>query len=561
MREILKDIIHRAALTVAPPGELDDLKLADVLIEHPKEKGHGDFATNLALILAKRLKKSPRKLADEMVEALKGEHHFISRVETAGPGFINFFLSDDWYRECLREIKKKGPSFGRVELGGGKSVQIEFVSANPVGPMHVGHGRWAAVGDALARLLNFAGYRVHKEFYINDYGNQMNIFAASVTARYLELFGRQAEFPPEGYMGEYVKDIAADIIELDGDRYVEMDEAERLTEMGEAAYKDVITHTKRVLSDMGVTFDNWFSERELHRSGAVLEAVWDLKRAGFTYEENGAVWFASTKFSDDKDRVLIRESGEPTYFAADVAYHKDKLKRGFDGLIDIWGADHHGYAGRVKAAIEALGYPKDKLTIIIGQLVNLLRAGEPVRMSKRTGEMVTLEELLSEVGSDAARYFFLTKSTDTALDFDIELAKKRSSDNPVYYVQYAHARISSIIRFADEKGVKAAIARGDGLSHLDHPSELDLMRKLAEFEEVIEISATKLAPYRLTKYAEEVAGLFHVFYTKCRVIFDEETASEEDLAKSGPRLILAEATRQIIANCLSILGISAPDKM
>ncbi len=561
MREVLKDIIFEAARSVLEPKDLGALEASDVLIEHPKDKNHGDYATNLALILAKRAGLPPRKLAEEMVQTLKSGHNYILKVEVAGPGFINFFLSDDWYRESLREIKRKGASFGRIELGMDRRVQIEFVSANPVGPMHVGHGRWAAVGDALASLLEFAGYSVSREFYINDYGNQMNIFAASVTARYLELFGHPTEFPIDGYRGEYIREIAAEIKELDGDVYLDLKDEERHAKIGQAAYRDVIVHTKRVLSEMGVIFDNWFSEKAMHESGAVKEAVEELKRAGFTYEEDGALWFASTRFKDDKDRVLIRENGEPTYFAADVAYHKDKLSRGFDRLINIWGADHHGYVARMKAAVMALGYPEDKLTVIIGQLVNLLRGGEQVKMSKRTGEMVTLEELLAEVGSDAARYFFLTKSTDTALDFDIELAKSKSADNPVYYVQYAHARICSIIRFAAEKGIEPAEEPGGELSLLSQESELALMRKLAEFEEVIEAAAEKLAPYRLTRYAEEVATLFHSFYTKCRVIFDEETASEGEMALSRPRLTLTQATAQVIANALTILGISAPKRM
>lgn len=559
MKEVLKEIIYRAALAGANVDRIDDFSQSDVTIERPKDKTHGDFATNIALVMASRLGQKSRELAELIAGNLKGGHHLIFRVEVAGPGFINFFLSDDWYRDILLEIGKKGADFGRVDLGKGQRALIEFVSANPVGPMHVGHGRWAAVGDALANLMTAAGYIVEREFYINDYGNQMKIFAASVAVRYLELFGREASLPPDGYRGAYISDIASEIAKSDGDIYLDLGEKERLERIGEAAYKDVILHTKRVLSDMGVIFDSWFSERTLHASGAIESVVTKLGAGGFTYEEGGAVWFASTKFSDDKDRVLIREGGEPTYFAADIAYHEDKLKRGFDLLINIWGADHHGYINRVKAAIAALGYPKEKLIIIIGQLVNLLSGGEPVRMSKRTGEMVTLEELLLEVGSDAARYFFLSKSTDTALDFDIELAKKRSADNPVYYVQYAHARISSIIRLAKEKGID--FSTESDLSLLVHPSELELMRKLGRFEEVIETAALKMAPFRLSKYAEEVASLFHSFYMKCRVIFDEETASPDELALSRPRLVLAAATARVIANTLAILGISAPEKM
>ncbi len=544
------DAIERAKKA----GEIPSVINIEPLIEHPNDKTHGDWATNAAMVLASQTKMSPRKIADSIVKHIDDKHHFLSKVEVAGPGFINFYLSDKWFREVLKEIKRKGKEFGHFNIGHGETVQIEFVSANPVGPMHIGHGRWAAVGDALANLMTAAGYIVTREFYVNDYGNQMKIFGQSVAARYAELLDRDVIFPENGYQGEYIKEIAQEILKEERDKYLLLSEDERGECFKEIAYRQVLAHIKKVLLDMGIEFDGWFSETTLHDSGAIEDVVSELRERGYIYNKDGAVWLRTTAFEDDKDRVLIRESGEPTYFAADIAYHKNKLNRGFDKLINIWGADHHGYVQRVEAAIQALGYPKEKLEIIIGQLVNLWRGGEPVRMSKRTGEMVTLEELLQEVGPDAARYFFLMRSTDTPLDFDIELAKCQSSDNPVYYVQYAHARICSILKFAEEKGFSLPNIEDVNLDLLCEESELDLLRKLMELEEVIEICASRMTPYRLTKYAEEIASSFHVFYTKCRVI-------TESVELNKARLVLVDCVRQVLCNVLNLLGISAPEKM
>ncbi|MDO8886418.1 arginine--tRNA ligase [Candidatus Oleimmundimicrobium sp.] len=554
MKEELIKLTLDAVVSAHEAGEIPSVADIEPLIEHPKDKTHGDWATNIAMVLASQAKMPPRKIADSIVGHINDKHHFLSKVEVAGPGFINFYLSDNWYREILKEIKTKGDEFGHFNLGRGKTGQIEFVSANPVGPMHVGHGRWAAVGDALANLMTATGYEVTREFYINDYGNQMKIFGCSVAARYMELLGKKVVFPKDGYHGEYIKEIAQEIIEKEGDKYLSLSEDERGECFKEIAYHQVLAHIKKVLLDMGIKFDVWFSETTLHESGAITEVISELRERGYVYDKDGAVWLKTTAFEDDKDRVLLRENGEPTYFAADIAYHKNKLARGFDKIINIWGADHHGYVQRVKAAIQALGYPKEKLKIIIGQLVNLWQGGELVRMSKRTGEMVTLEELLQEVGSDAARYFFLMRSTDTSLDFDIELAKSQSSDNPVYYVQYAHARICSILKFAKEKGFSLSGTEDANLDLLGNESELNLMRKLAEFEEVVEVCVSRMAPHRLTKYAEETASLFHVFYTKCRVI-------NEDTELSKARLILADCVRQVLSNILNLLGINAPEKM
>ena len=452
-------------------------------------------------------------------------------------------------------MAREGEGYGRWDMGKGQRVLVEFVSANPVGPLHVGHGRWAALGDALCNLLQAVGYRVEREFYLNDYGTQMENFAASVEARYLELAGKEVEFPEEGYHGEYIKDVAKALYEEDGGALADTPPPERRAELGERAYRLVLSNIQVSMSAFGVHFDNWFSERELHRSGAVREAVEALLRDGLAYEKEGAVWMATSRFGDDKDRVLVRSNGVPTYFASDICYHLDKISRGYQRLINIWGADHHGYVRRVQAALEARGYP-DVLEIILGQLVNLKRGGEPVRMSKRTGEMVTFDELLEEVGRDVARYIFLTRSQDTALDFDIQLAKEESMENPVYYVQYAHARICSILRYGAEKGVEMAerVPDLETLRLLGNEEETDLALKIFEFEELVRDASLDRAPHRLTRYLEDLAAAFHLFYTRHRVIGEDSRLTEA-------RLFLVRCTRQVLVNGLAILGVSAPESM
>ncbi len=528
-------------------------RLPEIELERPKEQSHGDWSTNIALVLAGKFRMSPVELGHIVVDALDDRQHFLEKVEVAQPGFINFYLSNDWCYAVLRDIDTEQERYGRIPVAK-SNVQIEFVSANPVGPMHVGHGRWAAVGDVLANLLEFCGCKVTREFYVNDYGTQMKVFAESVAARYSQKLGQEVVFPENGYKGEYVREIAVEIIKNDGDQHLGLSQADREKVFMQIAYEQVMEHLGIVLQKMGVVFDNWFSEASLHQSGAVGAVIDELKARGFVYQEDGAVWLKTSDFGDDKDRVLIRENGEPTYFAADIAYHKNKFKRGFEELIDIWGADHHGYVKRIKAAVEALGFDPQSLTIIIGQLVNLLRSGEPVRMSKRTGEMITLEELLDEVGKDAARYFFLTRSTDSSVDFDIEVAKTRSNENPVYYVQYAHARISSILRLAKEKGVHQVQANEADLRLLDSEWELLLIRKLGQLSEVVEKAVQNLAPYLLTKYAEEIAAAFHVFYTQCRVLTDDPELTQA-------RLVLCESTQRVLKNALGLLGVAAPERM
>jgi len=548
LSRLIKEALEKARLD----GRLPIEEIPGITLEHPREKAHGDWATNVAMVLAGKVKMPPRAVAQIVVESLGDTQKYFNKIEIAGPGFINFYLSNEWLYEVLKTIRQEGEKFGHSRVGGGKRVQVEFVSANPVGPMHIGHGRWAAVGDTLANVLAATGYDVEREFYINDFGNQMNIFAKSVAVRYVQLFDRDVPFPEDGYRGEYIIDIAREISAEEGDKYLSLSDEEREAIFKERSYLQVLEHLKKTLEKMGVIFDSWFSERKLHDSSAVKKAIEELRERGFVYDSEGAVWFKATAFGEDKDRVLIRANGEPTYFAADIAYHKNKLERGFDKIINIWGADHHGYIGRMRAAVQALGYPADKMEIIIGQLVNLLRGGEPVRMSKRTGELVTLDELLEEVGRDAVRFFFLMRSTDSPLDFDIELAKQESNENPVYYVQYAHARISSIVRFAEAEGVGLA---GDvNYQRLDTEPELDLIRKLAEWPEILERASWQRALHPLTVYAQELASAFHFFYTKCRVV-------TEDSELSVARMWLSEATRTVLKSVLYILGVSAPERM
>jgi arginyl-tRNA synthetase len=571
VRETLNTTIANAVAAAIASGRLRLAEVPVVAVERPRDPSHGDWATNIALVSAKPAGMPPRAVAEivaEEIRALLGET--AESVEIAGPGFINIRLARGVVADVVPQIREQGDAYGR-SASTGRRVQVEFVSANPVGPMHVGHGRWAALGDSIARLLEHAGDTVQREFYINDAGVQMDIFAASVSARYLELCGRDVTFPEDGYRGAYISDIAREILEGEGQKWADAPAAEREAHFKEQAYAQVLAHLKRVLHGMGVDFDVWFSERTLHDAGAIKAGIERLREAGYLFENEGALWFRSTDFGDDKDRVLKKADGSYTYFAADVAYHADKFDRGFDLVIDIWGADHHGYVKRMESAVAALGHP-GKLEVIIGQLVNLFRNGEVVRMSKRTGEMVTFEDLLDEVGADAARYFFLRRSTDQPLDFDIGLAKERSSDNPVFYVQYAHARICSILRkasgadTADESVDVTAVASditvspealallGAESEMLESEAELGLLRKLGEFPEVVEVAARQRAPHKLTTYAEDLASAFHQFYTHCQVVVD-------DPALRSARLALADAARIVLATALGLLGVTAPQRM
>ena len=568
MKSAISKLVVAAVQAAIDAGELPLSEVPDPALERPRDAGHGDWATTVALRSAKSAGMNPRAVA-EIVSARMAGHEDIDGVEIAGPGFINIRLSPRALQRVLAEARSQGPDFGRVDSGAGRRVQVEFVSANPVGPMHVGHGRWAALGDSMARVLEHAGWSVEREFYINDAGVQMETFAKSVSARYLELCGETVAFESDWYQGAYITEIAREIFQAEGDCWRAADAADREAHFKEQAYVAVLEHLKHVLHGMGVDFDVWFSERTLHAVGptgqtAIEHGIAALRAAGYIYELDGATWFRSTDFGDDKDRVLIKADGDYTYFAADIAYHKNKFDRGFDRVINIWGADHHGYVARMKAACAALGH-EGQLDMVIGQLVNLFRNGEAVRMSKRTGEMVTFEELLDEVGADAARYWFLRRSTDQPVDFDIELARKQSADNPVFYVQYAHARICSILRkaagedIATKHATIAALStefvRGDAdLSLLGDDAELALMRKLSEFSEVVESAARDLAPHRLTRYAEDLAAMFHQFYTQCRVMTD-------DAELTAARLYAVDALRSALETVLGLLGVSAPERM
>jgi arginyl-tRNA synthetase len=525
-------------------------------LEIPSLAQHGDYATNAAMVLAKSLKKNPREIAEKLSEPITSlGANMLDRLEIAGPGFINFFIKKEAFRRVLPMVFEQGENFGKTDVGKGRFVQVEFVSANPTGPLHVGHGRGAAVGDALARILEASGYRVHREYYINDVGKQMNILGRSLYLRYLELLGRQIEFPEDHYRGDYMKDLARDFLQEVGTKYLDIPEDEAVPVCSKYAAQKILDGIRKDLEDFRVTYDEWFSEEKLHREGMVESAIDQLRSRGFIYEQDGAVWFKSSLFGDEKDRVIVRSNGAKTYFAADIAYHWNKMQRGFDTIIDIWGADHHGYVPRIKAVVEALGFDPKKLNIILVQLVNLLRGGQPVAMSTRAGEFVTLREVMDEVGVDAARYMFLTRRSDSPLDFDLELAKAQSSENPVYYVQYAHARISSLFAVAAERGVKLDVETAfKHLDRLEEPQEIQLTKILGEFPFVVKKSAECLEPHRIPYYLHELASTFHAYYNHHRILTDDDALTQA-------RLALAGAIHIVLKNALKLIGLSAPDKM
>lgn len=551
IKELLHNAVMKAARQAIADGAFSADELPEIVLEVPPQKEFGDYATNFALQAARAARTKPRAIADAIV--LRLHESWLDKAEIAGPGFINFYLKADWLYQSLAAILAAGREYGNTTAGAGKRVQIEFVSANPTGPLHVGHGRGAAVGSALANLLKAAGYEVEREYYINDAGNQIDHLAASVNARYLALLGQPAEFPADGYHGRDIIDTAQRIIDHEGDIYLKMSAAERLAAFKELALKEKLAALKEDLQAFNVEFDAWFSERTLHQSGAISETCQLLKDNGSIYEQDGALWLKSTSYGDDKDRVVIRENGIPTYLAADIAYHRNKAERGFGSLINIWGADHHGYICRVKAALAALGYDAAMLEVLVLQMVSLYRDGELVKMSKRTGQSVTLTELIEEVGCDAARFFFIMRSIDSQLDFDLDLAKARSNENPVYYIQYAHARIASIFRQADEAGIDRRWS-GCDFRVLAAPPEIDLIKKMGEYPDEISYAALERAPHRVARYVYELAGLFHAFYNQCRIV-----GVEPELAVA--RLALVTAVQNTIRHALTILGITAPEKM
>ena len=549
IKDTLTEAIVAAAKSAIADGVFPEGELPKVVLEVPPQKEFGDFATNFAMQSARVFHKAPRQIAEELVKRIEGD--WLDHAQIAGPGFLNFYLKGNVLYDSFQKILEAGENYGQLPKKDAPKIQVEYVSANPTGLLHVGHGRGAAAGSALVNLLRAAGFPVESEYYINDAGNQMNNLARSVNARYLELLGRQVEFPEDGYHGQDIIDTAQRIIDKEGDKYLSMSDEERLAIFKDLAYVEKLATLKEDLAAFNVTFDNWFSERTLHPE-AVKAAVKILQDNGSIYEQDGALWLKSTAYGDDKDRVVIRDNGVPTYLAADIAYHHNKYERGFDRLINIWGADHHGYVCRVKAAMDALGHDSDKLTVLLLQMVALYRGGELVKMSKRTGQSVTLNELMEEVGTDAARYFFLMRSLDSQLDFDLDLAKKKSNDNPVYYIQYAHARICSIFRQAEEN--KLAVGTQPELSLLTDESELDLIKKIEEYPEEIERAARDYAPQRIARYSYDLASAFHSFYNRCRIVGVEEKLAEA-------RLALVQVTAHVIRHSLGILGVSAPEQM
>jgi arginyl-tRNA synthetase len=547
LARIVRQALEGAREELGLSGELPEVEVAA-----SRQKEFGDFSTNVALALAGRVGKSPREVAEAIRSHLPADD-LIERAEVAGAGFVNFFVRADWLRDVLRDAVALGSRYGWAETNG-RSVQVEFVSANPTGPLHIGHARNAALGDALARLLEAAGWRAEREYYFNDTGGQMDRFGASVEARYLELLGREAEVPEDGYHGEYIADIARDILREHGDALAGLPPEERMARLRDEGARRVLDGIRATLDRFGVRFDSYISERHLAESGEIGAAVRRLREAGYVYESEGAVWFRSTAFGDDKDRPLIRRNGTHTYFAADCAYLIDKFARGFDHLIYVWGADHHGDVVRVKGAAQAMGFDPATVEMVIYQFVSFLRGGQPVKMSKRRGTYITLDELIDEVGTDAARFTLLMHSNDSPMNFDIEDVKRRSMDNPVYYVQYGHARIASILRNAGERGVSLKPIEETDLSLLSTEAELDLLRTIAEMPGLVLRAAELRGPHRLAHYAQELAAGFHRFYTECRVITDDEPLTQA-------RLWLTTGAKQAIANVLALLGVSAPESM
>lgn len=528
--------------------------IPEIILLTPKNKSHGDLSTNIAMQLSRELKLKPLDIANFIVDNLNIKDSIIGEVEIVRPGFINFCLKENWLYQIIDEIREKGEDYGKVNLGKGKKIQVEFVSVNPTGPLHVGHGKCAAVGDALSNILKAAGYEVEKEYYINDQGRQIDLLGQSVQVRYNNLLGEEGEFPPDGYKGKYIIDLAKDIIDKFQDKYKGRDDQESREFFKEFTLKNILEGIKEDLKDFGVEFDEWFSESSLYKQNKLQEVIKLLQQKGFLYKEKGALWLKTTIFGDEKDRVVIRENSIPTYFASDIAYHQDKYQRGFEKIIDIWGADHHGYIQRMKAAVQALGYPEDSLGVLIVQFVTLIRDGKEVGMSTRGGEFITLKDLIKEVGKDVARYFFLMRSHDSHTEFDLDVAKSQSMENPVYYIQYAYARICSIIKKAEQAGIKMDKSKATRLQLLDKEEEFELIKKLSSLKEVIKKSALTWKPHFLTTYLYDLASSFHKYYTVHRIITEDE-----ELTRA--RLILIDCTRIVLFNSLKILGVSVPESM
>ncbi len=583
MKATLESLLAEALKRLQEAGVLPPDAAQRARLTRPRDKAHGDYATNVALALAKTAGTEPRELARRIVEALPA-HPAVARVEIAGPGFINFFLDEGAHRSVILRVLEQGEAYGRSQLGAGRPVQVEFVSANPTGPLHVGHGRGAAYGATVANLLEAVGYRVHREYYVNDAGRQMDILATSVWLRYLELAGQDLEFPSNGYQGDYVWDIAAtlhrehgedyavpvervfagippDAPEGDKEAHIDALIARAQALLGDIRYRyvfdlaltTILDDIRDDLEKFGVVYDEWYSERGLVERGLVMQAVERLRRAGHVYEHGNALWFRSSAFGDEKDRVVVRENGQFTYFASDIAYHMDKIERGYERLVDVWGADHHGYVPRVKAALAALGEDPERLDVLLVQFAVLWRGGRKVQMSTRSGEFVTLRQLRKEVGRDAARFFYVMRKAEQHLDFDLDLAKSRTADNPVYYIQYAHARVASVMHQLQARGWRFEPDRAD-LSRLTEPHEADLTAALGRYPELVESAALTHEPHLIAHYLRELAHQFHTYYNAHPFLVDDE-------ALRNARLSLVLAVQQVIRNGLGLLGVCAPERM
>ncbi len=551
LKNKLAELLTQAALEAQKSGKLPPVALPEIITEHPQNPEHGDYASSLPLKLARATSSNPLDIASNII-AFIADTPEIERIDVAAPGFINFTLNAKWLAGQVESILEAGESYGNIMLGEGKRVQIEFVSVNPTGPLHVGHGRGAILGSTLSNALTAANYKVEKEYYINDAGSQIDAFARSLYARYCQCLKKEAAMPEDGYFGQYMIDLAGEIADQKGDEFLNLAETEAIAKLGNIGLEKMINLIKADLETLGVTFDVWFSERSLYKDGQYNDVISLLKQGGYISEKEGATWFVSTALGEDKDNVVIRSDGSPTYFATDIAYHYDKfIKRKFDTVINIWGADHMGHVSRMKAVVGALGIDPEQLRVIISQMVTLRRGGEIVRISKRSGDIVTLSELVEEVGADVCRFFFLSRSADSQMDFDLELAKKQSADNPVYYVQYAHARIASILRLAQEKGINY---RDGDVSLLTTEPELTLIRKMLLLPELVETIATTLEPHHLTYYAQDLATVFHSFYMQCRVVSKDEALTQA-------RLKLVEAAKTVLSRALHLMGMTAPEQM
>ncbi|WP_043930108.1 arginine--tRNA ligase [Bacillus sp. EB01] len=553
VEQVQQNLKNEIKAAVLKAGVAVEEQIPDVLLETPKDKAHGDYSTNMAMQLARVAKKAPRAIAEAIVANFDQSKASIEKIELAGPGFINFYLDNSYLTGLIPAILEAGDVYGETDTGRGQRIQVEFVSANPTGDLHLGHARGAAVGDSLSNILAKAGYEVSREYYINDAGNQINNLALSVEARYFEALGMEKEMPEDGYHGEDIKEIGKQLAAEHGDKFVSMPEEERFNFFREHGLKVEMAKLKKDLEDFRVPFDVWYSETSLYHNGKIDSALKTLRENGHIFEEEGATWLRSTPFGDDKDRVLIKQDGSYTYLTPDIAYHKDKLDRGFEKLINVWGADHHGYIPRMKAAIQALGYDKDVLEVEIIQLVHLYKNGEKMKMSKRTGKAVTMRELVEEVGLDATRYFFAMRSADTHMDFDLDLAVSQSNDNPVYYAQYAHARISSILRQASEQGF--TVEKDVDLSQVASEKEIDLLKKLGEFPQAVGEAAEKRTPHRIANYVFDLASAFHSFYNAEKVV-DPEKAE-----RTKARLALVRSVQITMKNALLLIGVSAPERM